>query len=68
MKGLLDISPRWGTRCVDFGGAVDLQRLAKHGFRTSQKLKRYSLKYRFGAGADGQFQEDTLDVRLDCLR
>src|SRR5712672_1121289 len=22
MKGLLDISPRWGTLCVDFGGAV----------------------------------------------
>src|SRR4051794_8196362 len=22
LKALLDISPRWGTRCVDFGGAA----------------------------------------------
>src|SRR5947209_6894391 len=53
LKSLLDISPRWGTLCVDFGGAVGAQRPAKHGFRTSQQLKRHSPKYRLGAGADG---------------
>src|SRR5712672_2240383 len=36
MKGLLDISPRWGTRCVDFGGAVGAQRPAKHERRWRQ--------------------------------
>src|SRR5258707_10888026 len=41
-KALLDISPRWGTRCVDFGGATGAQRPANGGIPTSQQLKQHS--------------------------
>src|SRR5712691_9727122 len=44
---LLDKSPRWGTRGVDFGGGVGAQWLSKHGVPTSQQLKRHSPNYRF---------------------
>jgi hypothetical protein len=33
MKGLLEISPRWGTGRVDFGGAVGAQRPAKQSVK-----------------------------------
>jgi hypothetical protein len=50
------------------GGAEGAQRPAKDAFRTSQQLKRHSPKYRLGAGADGQLQKDTFDMRFHCLR
>jgi hypothetical protein len=34
----------------------------------SQEPKHCSATHRRGASVDGQLQEDTLDVRLDCLR
>src|SRR5258707_11405784 len=37
-------------------------------FRTSQRPKRSCARYGLGARADGQLQEDMLNVRFHCLR